>query len=426
MGKKSFRNRALGLLTSIILLMTCGLFATVIYSPSLGAQAADLLRSVLGNEAVARLEMALFQAQDSFQQLKLTAGLEKPETPWQAEAPIIPPIPDSQISQAESPTLEVAVTAAGRQEAEVASPSSLAPTSCPPGNQANQQEDLLTFSWPPEPLKPMGSMPGEGAWSPYIQDGLGSIDAYRTYLQPDPTRPYAFVAIVAFNLLKTHLHYILGSKEPYSPDSPPRSGQIPSEDLAAGHLLATFNGGFKATHGQFGAMSGQILALPPREDLGTIAIYRDHKVVIGEWGSDIIPSAEILDWRQNGPMVIHDDKVNPEIYNNSPKDWGYTVDDVSPTWRSGVGTGAGGHILYYFAGPKLTMEALANSMRETGADEALQLDINNYWVHFAAVRASKEKLVPEPLVPEAMCENIDRYLHPYTRDFFYLTDNSEP
>jgi len=32
-----------------------------------------------------------------------------------------------------------------------------------------------------------------------------------------------------------------------------------------------------------------------------------------------------------------------------------------------------------------------------------------------------DELVPEPLLPELMTENLDRYLYPFGRDFFYIT-----
>lgn len=56
------------------------------------------------------------------------------------------------------------------------------------------------------------------------------------------------------DLGRTRLHFFLGSKEPASPQSIDRSGQIPDADLKTGILLAAFNGGFKANQGQFGGM----------------------------------------------------------------------------------------------------------------------------------------------------------------------------
>jgi hypothetical protein len=187
-----------------------------------------------------------------------------------------------------------------------------------------------------------------------------------------------------------------------------------------------FNGGFKARHGHFGAMADDVIALPARDGLGTLAIYKDGTLKMGEWGTEIAASPDMAAWRQNGPFVIHKGQINPKIYDNSPWDWGYTVDDVSPTWRSGIGLSPDGKTLYYLCGSNLSMEMLANSMLATGGVfDGMQLDINTYWVHFVAVRANGNKLSLDALFPDMMKDEIDRYLHPYTRDFFYITGVSK-
>ena len=388
--------------------------------PILGAQGADFLRAMIGDEAVARLEMVLFQAQDRVQQVEYGLGLARPAAPWPTTARQATPTATPRSATASA---NPSASPAGRP-----SPSSTpggagqASGALPPTAGAPPAQPSPTaVRWPPAALKPLGSLAGEGVWSAYIQDGGGNPAAYRAFLQPDSQRPYAVVAVVAFDLQQTRLHFVLGTIEPFSPNAAPRSGKIPAADLRPGRLLVTFNGGFKATHGEFGAMADGVTALPPREEVGTLAIYQDGSVRMGLWGSEIMPSAQMAAWRQNGPLVIHNGQVNPQIFNNSPKDWGYTVNDVSPTWRSGIGLSADEKTLFYFAGSKLTMQSLAEAMLAAGAAQGLQLDINNYWVHFVVIKSQAEQLIPEPLFPEMMRENLDRYLNPYSRDFFYLT-----
>ena len=138
-------------------------------------------------------------------------------------------------------------------------------------------------------------------------------------------------------------------------------------------------------------------------------------------GVRISASPDWVAWRQNGPLVIQHGAINPRVYNNSPSDWGYVVGGGSPTWRSAISLSADGMTLYYVCGPSLTIEALANSLLASGSAEAIQLDINPYWVHFVAVRTDGKKLILEPLFPGPMNDNIDRYLWNYTRDYFYVT-----
>jgi hypothetical protein len=384
-------------------LVLAGTLAAVSIWPSLGAQGADLLRGVIGDEAVARLEMEVYQVQDTLQKWKYDLGWATPSAPWGNT-----PFPEyvSTLTSTALPSMAAAIPSTLVFTQEVTPVATATP---------------LPVTWPPASLSPLGSLAGEGTWSEYIQDAAGQTVAYRTYLQPDPSRPYTVVAVIAFDLRHTRLHFVLGSVEPYSPDGPKRTGEMPAVDKVPGFLLAMFNGGFKARHGKFGAMADGLVALPAQDGLGTLVIYQGGGVRIGEWGTEITPTNDMLAWRQNGPLVIDHGIINTRIYSNLPQDWGYTVNDVSPTWRSGVGVSADQKTLYYFCGPSLSMEALAKAMQAAGADAAIQLDINDYWVHFVAVRTDGKKLILDPLFPYMMYENIDRYLWPYTRDYFYVT-----
>jgi len=369
----------------------CGLEAAINIWPSIGAQGADSLRRIIGNEAVTQLETIAFQARDTLQQLKYSLGIERPTAPWQPAVQVA--APPAQTTPP-LPTITAPVPLHG-------------PTVMP---------------WQPPPdIEPMGSLKGEGAWTPYIQNAASQTVAYRTFLQPDRERPYSVVAVVAFDLTHTRLHYVLGTEEPSVPKGPKGPGQIAPEDQVPGILVAAFNGGFKATHGHFGAMSNGIVALPPRNGLATIAIYDDGSVRIGEWGRDIITQTEnMVAWRENGPLVIQDGKITQRVYSNLVSDWGGTVDGKIVTWRSGLGISADNKTLYYFAGPNLSMPPLARAMMAVGTSQDILLDINAYWVHFAAISAEADNLVAEPLLP-AMKESKDRYLRVSPRDFFYVT-----
>jgi len=375
--------------------------------PVLGAQGADLLRNLIGDKAVAGMEMKFNQIQDDFHKFEYQLGLKKPAAPWK-----ILPLPTSS-------TLGIEIVTTSP---EIQTPTAFQPTPIPA--HLNTPEPTFTpipTPWQPVRLTPLAAAEGEGIWSAYIQDTEGYTVAYRTFLQPDPTRPYTMVAIVAIDLTRTRLHFVLGSIEPAGDNTQPRTGAITGPDRVANVLLAAFNGGFKARHGQFGAMADGIIALPPREGLGTLIIYENGKVSLGEWTPDMTIEPDMLAIRQNGPLVIHQNKINPRIYNNSPQDWGYTINDVSPTMRSGIGLSVDDKTLFYFCGPSLSMEMLAKSMLAAGAWNAIQLDINNYWTLFVKMTPSGSDLIVEPLIPRLMVENLRRYLWNFSRDYFYIT-----
>ena len=406
--------RWLGITFGVLFVLLLLVFIGIQTWPAFGAQGADFLRGVIGDKAVAGLEMDFNQAQDTIQKMKYQLGLDKPVSPWtlpQASLPTSVPT----TTPLEPVTLTPSIQA----------PEAFQTTTPVVMNPPEPTYTPAPASWPPVNLTSLGAAAGEGVWSAYIQDSQGDTVAYRTFLQPDPTRPYTLVAIVAIDLSRTRLHFVLGTIEPASPTATPdpatRSGAIPAPDRVANVLLAAFNGGFKARHGEFGAMAGGITALPPKDGLGTLAIYQSGRVSLGEWGAGITLTPEMVAFRQNGPLVIQLGKINPRIYDNSPQDWGYTVNDVSPTVRSGIGVSADGKTLFYFCGPSLSMQALAQAMQAAGAWNAIQLDINNYWTLFVKFQPSGSKVIPEPLLPQLMVANVDRYLWNYSRDYFYIT-----
>jgi len=404
--------------TGICIVVLILLIAAIITWPAFGAQGADFLRGIIGDKAVAGLEMEFNQVQDTIQKLKYQLSLETPAAPWNIlQAPAQTLVPTALFAETITSTPEIQTPAAFQ----------------PIATQIVLNNPMPTFTptpsaWLPDSLTPLGTAPGEGVWSAYIQDAQGYTVAYRTFLQPDPTRPYTLVAVVAIDLTRTRLHFVLGTIEPASPNATPdaatRSGAIPDADRVANVLLAAFNGGFKARHGEFGAMSNGVIALPPRDGLGTLVIYKDGSVSLVEWGPEVAGTPDMAAFRQNGPLVIQQGRINPRIYNNSPQDWGYTVNDVSPTVRSGIGLSADDKTLFYFCGPSLSMESLAKSMQAAGAWNAIQLDINNYWTLFVKLQPSGSNVTPEPLLPKLMVANVERYLWNYSRDYFYITSSA--
>ncbi len=376
-----------GVLTAGLVFVVATYLALNIW-PNLGAQAIDLGRKVVGDPIIAEFENIVLQTQDKINQLKYNLSSYTPVAPWQVSAaPSFSPTPNGAVTKLNKPS----------------------------------QSHLLSQAWAPAPLAPLGTVQSEGQWTAYIQDASGNTVAYRTFLQPDPKRPYALVAVVAFNLQTTQLHFVLGYNEPKSTIKVLRSGRIPASDLQAGVLLAAFNGGFKAQHGHYGVMANGVTLIPPRQGFGTVGIYDDGSVRIGAWGTDITTSPHLIAWRQNGPLIVQDGQINPLTAVHDPAVWGYTIYGLTATYRSALGISRDGRTLYYFAGPDLTLPALAQAVQDAGAYQAIQLDINNYYVHFEAFQPDGNRLVAVPLLNDMQGVGDHRFLTAYDRDFFYLT-----
>jgi hypothetical protein len=389
------------------------IFSAINLFPGLGAQAAETLRAIVGDAVVAQLETAVYQVQDVFETVAYRLGVAQPVSPWEMD-PTNGAAPSPTAPQPAATSVALAATAipasTGTPAIAVHPLATLAPTATPLP---------LPAGWRPAALTPLGALAGEGQWSAYITSPFHQVLAYRAFLQPDPMRPYAVVAIVAFNLNATRLKFVLGTDEPVSPVQVYRPGTIPPGDLHSGLVVAAFNGGFRTRHGDFGVMVGGVTVLQPRAGLGTVAMYADGRVTIGAWGTDITSSRDVLAWRQNGPLILHDGQLNPRTAVDAPGDWGYTVNGATAVLRSGMAISADGGTLYYLAGPYLTLPALATAMAATGAVQGMQLDINNYWVHFSALQTSVTPPRATALL-DSMNQSPGRFLGIWSRDFFYV------
>jgi hypothetical protein len=398
--------KILSIIFLVLLAICIGGYIAIDIRPSLGAQGANMLRSAFGAEPVARLESAVFQVQDAIHQWEYRLGV-RPAVPWSSTSAKMPSpsigfIPSTPTATSASPSVTPNITAT-------------APTVEP-----SPTLSATPVRWPPTAIPANGTLPGEGQWAPYFTDSRGHMVGYRTFVQPDPSRPYTVVAIVAVDLSQTRLHYMLGFAEPKSDVVKNRTGAIPEEDRKPGILLATFNGGFLTDHGHYGVMVNGKTLMPMREGFGTLAIYQDGRVQIGVWGADLTSYDGIAVLRQNGPMIIEDGKVNPQTGDDSPEYWGYTVHGEVATWRSAIGLSADGKTLYYTVGASMTISSLAQALKAAGMDAAIQLDINYYWVLFCTIRFDKDVPTSLPLLAE-MKDNVNRYLHKSERDYFYLT-----
>jgi hypothetical protein len=362
------------------------------------------------------METFVFTVKDTFQHLEYKTGLKKPAAPWQVSAT------ERITSQPAAPAPKTTASPlAASLPSRLVSGSAPVPVSVVAQTPAEPTPTrTATVAWQPTAVNPFGELPGEGIWLPYIQNGSGQVLAYKTFLSPDPDRPYAIVDVIAMDLSKTQLHFALGLDQPYESAKIPRAaGKIPPQDQQPDLLLAAFNGGFMVEHGHFGAMADGLVAVHPKDGLGTLAIYQDGSLRMGAWGADLQPSDQMVAYRQNGPLAIEDGQISTLVA--TPSYWGYTISGETVTWRSGMGLSQDGRTLYYLAGPSLSIQTLTDAMKAAGLWTAMQLDINKYWVHFVAIHPVDGQLTCEPLDENDMKVHANRFLVGFSRDFFYIT-----
>lgn len=392
---------AIKISAAALVLMVAALVVVPILSPSAGASMADALRSVVGPEPVAALESFAFQVQDVINRARYQASGGQPQLTW--------------ANPASTPTASVATTkpapsgASGKRPSGKPSPQTAQPFALP---------DVVTA---PPTLS--------GGWQAFGPSGSGNPILARASVQPDPTRPYAQAALVRMDLSQIRLHVVPGTVEPVAARGVrafPRPGVIPNDVQNSGGLLAAFNGGFKAIHGGYGMVAeGGVTILPPLDNVATVAMYRDGTVRIGAWGRDITTTADLIAYRQNCPLLVDAGQINSSVTDGSHKEWGYTVKNLDTTWRSGLGITQDGHFLIYAAGNSLTVETLARALQQAGAYYAMQLDINSFFTRFVTYRPNDKPKPASPVVADKLLNEMTapatQFLHPYDRDFFYVT-----
>jgi len=268
------------------------------------------------------------------------------------------------------------------------------------------------------------ALAGEGVWTteglPAASPGLPA-PVVKTFVRPDPVRPYAIVTMLQFDLRDTNLHMVAGIQQPGGSRGLPGPGVIPSADQQGGALLATFNGAFKEADGAGGMMVDGTVYVPPIQGAATVAVTANGRVIMGTWGVDWrlnSGNTTLVAWRQNGPLLLDHGVMNPLTYNAAA--WGISILDHTYTWRSALGLTNHGTLLYA-AGNALSAATLARALRAAGAVTAMQTDINPFWVraftygHDAAGNLTVSKLYP------AMAGTGAEYLYGDVRDFFYVT-----
>jgi hypothetical protein len=97
--------------------------------------------------------------------------------------------------------------------------------------------------------------------------------------------------------------------------------------------------------------------------------------------------------------------------------WGATLGGGDYVWRSGLGLTRDGRIIFVY-GPALNVSELADLLHEAGAVEALQLDINPFWMSYEYYKTDGHPSDPTPvnLLPTQQ-QTPYRYYSVYSRDF---------
>jgi hypothetical protein len=307
--------------------------------------------------------------------------------------------------------------------------------------------------FPPAPMDPLlkPALPNEGVWisldkDPFITEVPGLPTPFvQSFVRTDPNRTGTRVYVTLWDSRVIGLHMEAGTVEPVSATGEAGPGTIPRTPEVMRTVVAGFNGGFQAQHGEYGMQANGILYLPPKPYGATVMELRDGTTAMGSWpGTADVPD-EILSFRQNLTMLVENDKWNPwnrTWWGGTPPGWHDTIH----TTRSGLCLTKEGFSGYFY-GVDISAEELGRAMLRARCRYGMHLDMNGGHAGFEfysmAPQASYEPL-GRPLQTDWEYEgqvrdlpdfrfrarrmirsmghmNFPRYVRRDERDFFYLT-----
>ncbi len=213
--------------------------------------------------------------------------------------------------------------------------------------------------------------PEQPGWTTLSTGPHGVAIDEHVFTQPDG------VPVTVARFLRGNVSYNLhiGSQEPptngatLSPESGPAVSAAEQP-----HLLACFNGGFKANAGVGGVETDGTVLLPLKTGEASLVVDANGGAQIGVWGSTVpTPGESVASVRQNLPPLVLNGQPAADV--GTWQDWGYTLGNVPRVPRSALGEDAHGNLLYAAAGYSLPVD-LSGALLSAGAVTAMQLDIN--------------------------------------------------
>jgi hypothetical protein len=318
---------------------------------------------------------------------------------------------------------------------------------------SSPNSDDAERGWPPAPIPPIVSpaLAGEGHWitlegDPFITPTENGPAAFATsFLRASARRQDERVYVTLWDPRQIAMHIEAGTVEPISATGEHGPGMIPRAPEVLTHLVAAFNGGFQAQHGEYGMVAHGIEYLGPKPYAATVMELRDGSNAFGAWPDSPVVPDDVVALRQNLTALVQNGSFNPwgrTWWGGAPPDW---PDQIHST-RSAMCLTTEGFAGYFYS-PSISAEDLARGMMAARCSFGIHLDMNpgHAGFEFYDVRPAAD-LPPlgRRLQPDWEAEGsvsglpgyafrsrrmiramghmlFPRYIQRESRDFFYLT-----
>jgi Phosphodiester glycosidase len=256
-------------------------------------------------------------------------------------------------------------------------------------------------------------LPGEGQWR-VLETVKGQPAMFGTFLRPSSVYTSYVAGIVSMDQRLVSFQLRPGAEDP-GPGHWDAQPWIPPGTRTG--LVATFNGGFKISTSGGGFYLNGHTAATLVDGAASVVYYKNGTIKIGTWGSEVRMTRQVVGVRQNLRLIVDHGRVPASVNQDVLGSWGATLGGGYFVWRSGLGITRDGRVIFVY-GPALNVQELADLLQRAGAVEALQLDINPYWMSFEYYQAHGHPSDPTPvnLLPTQQ-QTAYRYYSVYSRDF---------
>lgn len=287
-------------------------------------------------------------------------------------------------------------------------------------------------SWPPPRVPSIWKdpKPNEGVWQPVTYPFLKPVAGlqqggpkpapyfYRTTIRPDKDRPYSELVLIAMDMRQLEIGMQAGYEDPKPTTGPPGEGRLPQDKAVYERVVATFNGAFKTTHGNYGMAINKRVLLPPVPGGASIVVTDSNAVGMGSWPQSTEVPKEIVSYRQNLDPLVEDGVANP----TGRHIWGWQLEGTSAmTQRTALCVTSAGH-LYYAWAEEIDGPTLGRALRQAGCSYAMHLDMNpgHCGFVFTDIVNPKTNNYQLRLAADGMKMSPDRYVRWSPKDFFYV------
>ena len=256
-------------------------------------------------------------------------------------------------------------------------------------------------------------LPGEGQWR-VLETVKGEPAMFGTFLRPSSVYTSYVAGIVSMDQRLVGFQLHPGAEDP-GPGNWKAEPWIPPGTRTG--LVATFNGGFKINTSGGGFYLNGDTAGTLTNGAASVVYYRNGTIKIGAWDRDVRMTSDVVGVRQNLRLIVDHGQVPASVNQDVLGSWGATLGGGYYVWRSGLGITRDGRVIFVY-GPALNVQELAGLLQRAGAVEALQLDINPFWMSFEYYKTDGHPSDPMPvnLLPTQQ-QTAYRYYSVYSRDF---------